>query len=444
MTQRRRDITIILAGVAILLTVLALATNLKVLDAAVAWVVLLCASIVYFSQDTRVENGAPDGLANDDQGASDAQGFLDALPMPAIQIDKKRRVVAFNSAADLLLRIGGKVLPKESAVIRHPGLLSVLDQVRVDGRARTIDIDLGPRIPQTWRASVSGFLYPSALLVVFEDLTSVMSAEKARSDFLANASHELRTPLTSISGYIETMQGPAKDDKESWDRFLTIMQGEAERMKRLIADLMSLSRIEFSEHQKPDDQINFSDLIHRGRELIQPLAQDRGITLSVSGPSEALPIIGDNDEVVQVIDNLLSNAVKYTPIDGNVHLTFGRSATMTEVRECVANAWNDSDHLTILQAPPEGRNNRGTVWMRIEDSGPGISSQHLPRLGERFYRAEQSRGGKISGTGLGLAIVKHIMTRHRGGLSVESRIGQGTAFAVWFPQAPEPIAETDI
>lgn len=274
-------------------------------------------------------------------------------------------------------------------------------------------------------------------MVVLEDLTPVKRAARARADFLANASHELRTPLTAISGFIETMRGPAREDKDSWDRFLGIMAGETERMSRLIADLLSLSRIESAEHVQPTAREHFGDIVMNSVDALQPLASDKGVALVFDEP-EALPAVTANrDELIQVVENLVSNAIKYSKGGHKVTIRCGVAPDAFAARTEAAHAWPDSERMTLLQTSNRVAINEPTVWMRVEDQGPGIEREHLPRLGERFYRADQSRGGKITGTGLGLAIVKHIMAHHRGGLAVETVMGQGTAFGVWLPAARE-------
>ena len=272
---------------------------------------------------------------------------------------------------------------------------------------------------------------------MLEDLTPVRRAARARSDFLANASHELRTPLTALSGFIETMRGPAKDDKDSWDRFLAIMAGETERMSRLIADLLSLSRIESSEHVSPREREEFRDIVSDATHAFSAIAAEKGVRLVVQSDEGPMPVIAHRDEMIQVVENLVSNALKYSKEGGQITLSFGMASGMADARLKAGQTWASSERMTLLPAASRPGTQERAIWMRVEDQGPGIEREHLPRLGERFYRADQSRGGKITGTGLGLAIVKHIMAHHRGGFSVETRIGEGTAFGVWLPAARE-------
>ena len=365
----------------------------------------------------------------------DSVQLLRALLLPAFEVDGDKRIVAFNEHADLILRLDGRVNPRASTVIRSPALLSAIDRIgRGEGdESLSVEVDSGP--DETWRAHVSRPTGAEQTLVVLEDLTPVHRAARARSDFLANASHELRTPLTALSGFIETMRGPARDDTGSWPRFLDIMAGESERMSRLIADLLSLSRIEFSEHISPSEQEDFTKIVLDATEALQPIANERSVTLELVGAEGALPVIAHRDEIMQVVENLLTNALKYTPAGGKVTVFYGNTPSMVEARAKAGHGWREGERMTLLQAAGRPGKPDASVWLRVEDQGPGIEREHLPRLGERFYRADQSRGGKITGTGLGLAIVKHIMAHHRGGLAVETRLGKGSAFGIWLPAA---------
>lgn len=363
--------------------------------------------------------------------------LLDALPLPAFEIDDEQRIVTMNEEAEFILRLDGRVSPRASTVIRSPGLLSAIENAIQTGTVEPMAVEVESGPDETWRAHVSRPGRARRTLVVLEDLTPVRRAARARSDFLANASHELRTPLTALSGFIETMRGPAKDDKDSWDRFLAIMAGETERMSRLIADLLSLSRIESSEHVSPREREEFRDIVSDATHAFSAIAAEKGVRLVVQSDDGPMPVIAHRDEMIQVAENLVSNALKYSKEGGQVTLSFGMASGMAEARLKAGQAWASSERMTLLPASSRPGTQERAIWMRVEDQGPGIEREHLPRLGERFYRADQSRGGKITGTGLGLAIVKHIMAHHRGGFSVETRIGEGAAFGVWLPAARE-------
>jgi two-component system phosphate regulon sensor histidine kinase PhoR len=233
--------------------------------------------------------------------------------------------------------------------------------------------------------------------------------ERMRADFVANASHELRTPLASLIGFIATLRGPAADDPPAQARFLEIMAEQAERMNRLIDDLLSLSRIEIIEHQVPNEQVNLEDLIERSLAGFEIAFRQRGTTLDFHAAPNLPDILGDTDQLEQVMQNLLDNALKY-----------GRQGGTIKVR--------------LEKASPGGVfPSRPGVVVSVADDGAGIAKQHLSRLTERFYRVDTGRSRAVGGTGLGLAIVKHIVNRHRGVLGIESEVGEGTVLRVWLP-----------
>tara|TARA_R110000764_G_scaffold102065_4_gene187520 strand:+ start:4050 stop:5420 length:1371 start_codon:yes stop_codon:yes gene_type:complete len=437
-SRRARDFIMLGLCFTGVLALLAMTGELNPVVALAALTVLVSVAIAYFAGTAAflpVSRQAPAPAKAESAGQLDSQQLLSALPLPAFEVDAEGRIVAFNAAADLILHLEGRPNPRTSTVIRSPALLSAIERMRLSSGAEAVSVEVDSAPDETWRAHVSRPVGALQTLVVLEDLTPVRRAARARSDFLANASHELRTPLTALSGFIETMRGPAKDDKASWDRFLDIMAGESERMSRLIADLLSLSRIEFSEHIAPSEREDFARIVLDATEALQPIARDRDVTLELNGADEDMPVVAHRDEIIQVVENLLTNALKYTPPGGKVTVSFGPAASMGEARARAAQGWREGERMTLLQAAGRPGTPDSSVWLRIEDEGPGIEREHLPRLGERFYRADQSRGGKITGTGLGLAIVKHIMAHHRGGLAVETRLGKGSAFGIWLPAA---------
>ena len=235
-----------------------------------------------------------------------------------------------------------------------------------------------------------------------------------RRDFVANVSHELRTPLTALMGFIETLQGPARNDAAARDRFLAIMQREGNRMNRLIGDLLSLSRVEQEERRRPSECVDLAALIRLACATLAPTARAAGAALVRIGPTEAAEVAGDPDQIQQVLHNLIENAVKYGVRPGAEE---GR-----EVRVTLSHV----PHEPVL---------RGPGWaVEVADDGEGIEETHLPRLTERFYRVDTHRSREKGGTGLGLAIVKHIVARHRGRLKIDSAKGQGSRFTVILPE----------
>ena len=441
MTRRARDFAVLVLTTGTVMLILALTGSLGLIEALTAMFVIGAIAAAYYVGSASMRVPAPakplEASSRDGMAISD---FLSALPLPAFEVSRdEQRITAFNQPAAAFLRLGQRrsAPPRASAIIRTPALLSAIETCfnAAGLGSAEIEMEIGPE--EQWRAHIHPVPVSGNLLIVLEDLTPVKRAARARADFLANASHELRTPLTAISGFIETMRGPAREDKDSWDRFLGIMAGETERMSRLIADLLSLSRIESAEHVQPTAREHFGDIVMNAVDALHPLASEKGIELVFDEPGALPAVTANRDELIQVAENLVSNAIKYSKGGNKVVIRCGVAQDAFAARTEAAQIWPDSERMTLLQASNRFAINEPTVWMRVEDQGPGIEREHLPRLGERFYRADQSRGGKITGTGLGLAIVKHIMAHHRGGLAVETLIGQGTAFGVWLPAARE-------
>jgi two-component system phosphate regulon sensor histidine kinase PhoR len=227
-----------------------------------------------------------------------------------------------------------------------------------------------------------------------------------RADFVANASHELRTPLAALTGFIETMQGSARDDASARERFLGIMREQAWRMARLIDDLLSLSRIELRAHMRPDTPVDLVPIVGQVVDGLQMLARDRDVKVDVAGPPGPLQVLGDRDELLRLFENLIENGLKYGASGKRLDITLSR----TEVQD--------------------GKHEAG---VSVRDYGPGISVEHLPRLTERFYRVDVGESRAQGGTGLGLALVKHILNRHHGRLSIESKLGEGATFIARLP-----------
>jgi len=359
------------------------------------------------------------------------QNVLDAFGQPALIIEAGRIRVCNQRAAELFnLSEGQESGPMAS--LRHPGLLSACEHVMTTGGHAEFEWEPARNRNEYWRADITALgLSPivDGILLVMTDQQPVRKAEQARADFLANASHELRTPLTSISGFIETMKGPAKDDLAVWPRFIDIMDEQTRHMKDLIGDLLSLSRIELSGHLLPDTELDLGVAVEQVLEALGHIGQAQDLELVLEKPETPLIIMGDEGELKQVVRNLVGNAMKYAPAKTQIKIALGHTASLDEAQAQAARSWAGAGRITLRS--PEQKPGPA-IWLQVRDDGPGIKREHLPRLGERFFRVDDSRGGEIEGTGLGLAIVKHIVARHRGGFAVESRYGHGTAFSVWF------------
>ncbi|NBB65000.1 ATPase [Pseudomonas sp. ODNR1LW] len=348
-----------------------------------------------------------------------------------------RRIIMANKVARELLRIQsqGALLVQ---VMREPGVLEAVDEALFGGVSRTTDYTTGGQRDRRWRAwtrplgreadGQGGVL----AMVILRDETDARRTEMMRVDFLANASHELRTPLASLSGFIETLKGHARDDVVARDRFLDIMSAQADRMGRLVADLLSLSRIELNEHIPPSGRVDLDRAAADVVDAVSVLTQEKDVSVAVDQGEARASINGDRDEILQVVQNLLDNAVKYSPRGGGVEITVRSDLSFDEAW---ASRMPGATRLPLV-TPDRAA---GVVYaaVTVRDHGPGMAREHLPRLTERFYRVEGQKSGERQGTGLGLAIVKHIINRHQGGLLVESAPGLGTAFTAWFPMVVE-------
>ncbi len=334
--------------------------------------------------------------------------LLDQLPMPVMLLDDNERVLFVNrSMRDVL----GPGLDRKraSSVLRNPDVLGAIAQAR-SGFATNVPFSQPVPIERHYQAYAARIsVSPSVTALLLHDLTVVKRSEQLRADFIANASHELRTPLAAVTGFIETLRGPAKDDEAARGQFLDIMGVEALRMRRLIDDLLSLSRIEMNEHVRPEGRISLESVVRQAAAALKPLAAQDGITVTVQAEPGMPQVIGDQDELVQLFQNLIHNAIKYGRENGLVQVSLGQSG--------------------------------GQVFAAVRDDGEGIAASAIPRLTERFYRVDVKRSRERGGTGLGLAIVKHIISRHQGRLGIESKPGEGSIFTVFLPAAPPESLE---
>jgi two-component system phosphate regulon sensor histidine kinase PhoR len=335
--------------------------------------------------------------------------ILERLPDPVIVLARDRSVRRSNATARSAF---GDDLP---AVLRNPGVRGAIDRALATNQSQTAEVVLRAPVPRDLYATVVPMGPPLAdggeALVVLSDRTRERVVERMRADFVANVSHELRTPLASLIGFVETLQGPAADDPPAQQRFLEIMAEQGARMNRLIDDLLSLSRIELTEHQAPSEPLDLTRLVRRMVAGFEPRLAERKVQLAMRIEDDLPVVAGDADQMAQVLQNLLDNGLKY-----------GRDGGVLS--------------LDVAVAQPGNRwpSRRGIV-VAVADQGTGIPKEDLPRLTERFYRVDKGRSRAVGGTGLGLAIVKHIVNRHRGQLLIESEVGKGTTVSVWLPLA---------
>lgn len=373
--------------------------------------------------------------------SQDLQSIIDAYPEAAMLCEFDGRVLHHNALAAEVFQLPRSGLGLSPSIIRRPDVLKQLQLLSGNLPADPIEIEVTGNPDRFFRVNLQSVRIAgtNCVLIALVELTELRRAEKARADFLANASHELRTPLTSLAGFIETMRGPAKDDPAAWDRFLEIMYNQTERMRRLIHDLLSLSRIELNEHRRPDQEVNLALVVAESVEAISPIAREKGLELELISSSDFAPVHAIRDELVQVLQNLLDNALKYTAPGTGVRVEVSSGLDLEQARTFAGRRWTTASRISIVQSKPNP-DDRFAV-LRVSDQGEGIGRQHLPRLGERFYRIDEGRDRLVGGTGLGLAIVKHIVARHRGGLMVESDEGHGSAFGVWLPMISATLPE---
>ncbi len=364
--------------------------------------------------------------------------LLEALPEPALLVDASGRISGSNAAARRRLEFEASGL-RLSSILRHPGLLDAAQAAALDRVARAVEYATAGPVEEHIKCYVAPVALgrETAALLVFHDQTTMINTERMRVDFLANASHELRTPLASLTLLIETLTGHARHDPEAQDRFFALMQVQADRMRRLIDDLLSLSKIELNEHVPPADRVNLAALGREVADTLQPIAAGRGVSLQLRAERPEAWVMGDRYQLLQVAQNLVDNAIKYSARGGVVEIEVGFGETRDEAAARAGRRWDEAGRISLLSPPPAA--GRRYAYLRVCDGGPGIARRHLPRLSERFYRVERDETSQRSGTGLGLAIVKHIISRHRGGFVVESVVGKGSAFAIYVEQ-PADIA----
>ena len=347
------------------------------------------------------------------------EAIVERLPDPLVVLDARGGPLRANDAARALFASGAGLSGDLAALLRHPTLAEALDQALAGGGTRRVDIALPVPVPRDLKIHVIPMEPPLAdggrLVLLLSDRTRERAVERMRADFVANASHELRTPLASLIGFIETLRGPAQDDADARARFLGIMAEQSERMRRLIDDLLGLSRIEITEHEPPKGRVDLGALARAEAEAMAPILAARRVTLDLALEPGAAAAPADGEQLGQVIRNLLENALRYGPEGGTVRLGVARAAAGTG------------------PGPGPRWPTRPGVVLSVADDGPGIARHHIPRLTERFYRVDRGRSRHSGGTGLGLAIVKHIVNRHRGQLAIESEEGVGSVFRVWLP-----------
>jgi two-component system phosphate regulon sensor histidine kinase PhoR len=406
---RSRGARLVVAAAAIVFAGLALAGALAVVAAIVGFAAVAVVALFALRPNEFGERQAQP-MAVAEQSGDPLRAVVAGLPDPVIALDRDGRVLALNDRARALapaLRQGEPV----SLALRMPELTDAIGRALAGGEDQRVQYSERGQFDRWFEAIVMpvkrdpDLRKPDLVLLTFHDLTPLRRVEEMRADFVANASHELRTPLAALSGFIETLQGSARDDTKARERFLAIMQQQAHRMARLIDDLLSLSRIELNAHRRPDTSVDIVPIVRQVVDGLETLARDRGVAVNVEA-ANALNVPGDRDELVRIFENLVENALKY-----------GAPGKRVDIRLAPGMS---------LDGEPEAQ-------VSVRDYGPGIAPEHLPRLTERFYRVDVTESRAQGGTGLGLALVKHILNRHRGRLTIESAPGAGATFIVHLP-----------
>ena len=380
------------------------------------WFVLAACGLVVavaLAAPVPVPGGTIPGSARDPAAAVAApdmspQSMLEAFPHAGFLLDGEGTVRLANSRAASLFPATRSGDPF-TITFRWPEIGEALrDAIR--GHSRTVEFHEPGERSSHYSVSLSPLRAGGGagrfVLVTFDEISDRLAVARMRADFVANASHELRTPLASLTGFIETLLGPARNDPQATEKFLNIMLEQARRMRRLIDDLLSLSRVEMRVHRRPTERVDLGDVVRHVRDALGPLGGTQGVTVEVQVDERPLEVVGEHDELVQVVQNLAENAIRYGASGGRVDMR--------------------------VSADPVGRH----AVLDVQDYGPGIASEHVPRLTERFYRVDVGASRQMRGTGLGLAIVKHILTRHGGELRVASELGRGATFTVILPLAP--------
>ena len=341
-------------------------------------------------------------------GAEQAKvhAILNGMVEGVIALDPRGRLLVINPAARGMFGLGAAPVEGRAflEVIRQRDLLAFVEAVQISGAPGRRELELGPPVGRTLAAravtlNLAG--QGTGVLLVLHDVTALRRLERVRSEFVANVSHELRTPLTCIKGYLETLLDGALTEPEHARRFLEVASAHAERLGRLLDDLLQLADLEGGKVGLVPIGLDLHGVAAGVVATFERQAAQTGVSL-VSEVPDGLGVRADRDRLVQILVNLVDNAVKFTPAGGRVTLGAARSPA-------------------------------GVVEVRVADTGIGIPSTDLPRITERFYRVDRARSRELGGTGLGLSIVKHLVQAHGGELAIDSALGHGTTVRFTLP-----------
>ncbi|MCE2492982.1 MAG: hypothetical protein J4F40_10305 [Alphaproteobacteria bacterium] len=410
------------AAPSIVLLVVLLMTGVVGVGEGVTVIALIIAGAVWTARRTETLTPVPPAETPVDTEPVERR-ILDELPDPVILLSASRNIISANQAARKLFNITemGRDL---TIALRHPAVLDAVDLSLAGSTPDPVEFELVAGVPVTFEVQVAAVPRPNdedgvRVVVLLHDVTGTKRVDEVRADFVANVSHELRSPLAALAGFIETLSGPAKDDPAAREKFLGIMNNEAQRMTRLIEDLLSLSRVEANEHIRPEDEVELETVIGEVVDTYSNRCTESGNSIDVDLPDDLPSVLGDHDQLSQVFQNLIDNALKYGGPGKPVRVTAS----------------------PVERLPESGTHG---VAVSVQDQGDGIPTDHIPRLTERFYRVDKARSRGLGGTGLGLAIVKHIVSRHRGHILIESTPESGSTFTVTVPtfsQDPQDLSD---
>ena len=407
------------AAPSIVLLVVLLMTGVVGVGEGVAVIALIIAGAVWTARRTETLTPVQPAEAPVDTEPVERR-ILDELPDPVILLNASRNIISANQAARELFNITemGRDL---TIALRHPAVLDAVDASLAGSTTDPVEFELVAGVPVTFEVQVVAVPRPNdedgvRVVILLHDVTGTKRVDEVRADFVANVSHELRSPLAALAGFIETLSGPAKDDPAAREKFLGIMNNEAQRMTRLIEDLLSLSRVEANEHIRPEDEVEIETVVGEVVDAYSNRCTESGNSIDVDLPDDLPSVLGDHDQLSQVFQNLIDNALKYGGPGKPVRVTAS----------------------PVERLPESGTHG---VAVSVQDQGDGIPTDHIPRLTERFYRVDKARSRGLGGTGLGLAIVKHIVSRHRGHILIESTPDSGSTFTVTVPAFSQDLQD---
>ena len=361
-----------------------------------------------FKKNIKPENTAPviNKANTDDLGK---RVIIEELEDQFFALDKYNSIKYLNKSAKQ--RFGENLIDKNiSSVVRDTKLLEQIEEAIKDQTTKNVNVEINLPSYQLYKIYIipgPTHLFPEidSVVLFLKDFTEITKAQKLKTDFVANVSHELRTPLVSIKGSLETILGPASDDKVAQKKFMSIMSDQVLRMENLINDLLILSRIELEEHIKPNKIVNLNDIFTNIKSNFELILKKKKINLQIELMEPTL-VFGDNDKLLTVFSNLIDNAIKYS---------------------------QDGKNIYIKSQNSEGKLIGKNMLISIKDEGIGIPQDLIPRITERFFRVDTEKSKKVGGTGLGLAIMKHIISQHRGDYEILSKVNEGTEIKIYLP-----------